>query len=67
MTRAFRLPRFALAIAASFAALVALTIYLAATGIVTPQQGLLMLIALAGLYIGFGILILVRRLIDKLD
>lgn len=62
-----RLPRFALAFAASFVALASLTIYLTAAGVVTPQRGLLALIALAGLYIGFGILILVRRLIDKLD
>lgn len=66
MTRS-RVPRLALAVAASFAALVGLTVYLAVEGIVTPQQGLLMLVALAGLYIGFGILVLVRQLIDRLD
>jgi len=40
---------------------------LAGTRVITPQLGLLLLIALAGLYVGFGILILAYRLISKLD
>ena len=48
-------------------ALVGLTIFLATAKVITPQLALLMLIALAGLYIGFGILILAHRLIDRLD
>ena len=34
---------------------------------VTPQMALLMLVALAGLYIGFGILILVYQLVSRLE
>ena len=62
-----RFAKVALAIAASFVSLVGLTIYLASTAVLTPQQGLLILVALAALYIGFGILLLARRLVDKLD
>ena len=38
-----------------------------ANDVVTPQVGLLMLVALLGLYVGFGILIAVYRLIAKLE
>lgn len=62
-----RLPKIAAGIAVSFVGLVGLIIYLAASRTVSPQLGLLMLTALAGLYIGFGILMLVYRLIHKLD
>jgi xanthosine utilization system XapX-like protein len=62
-----RVPVVAAGIAASFCALTGVVILLALNAVVTPQRALLMLIALAGLYIGFGILILVRRLIDRLD
>lgn len=51
----------------SFFGLVGLIVYLAASRTVSPQLALLMLTALAGLYIGFGILMLVYRLIHKLD
>jgi len=61
------LPKIAAAIAVSFFGLAGLVIYLAASRIVTPQLALLMLIALAGLYIGFGVLVLVYRLVHKLD
>ncbi len=54
-------------IALSFTGLVALVIGLAVYRVVTPQLALLMLIALAGLYIGFGILFLVHRLVDRLE
>ena len=59
--------RIAGAVVVSFLCLVGAVIYLAASRIVTPQLALLMLVALAGLYIGFGILVLVHRLIHKLD
>jgi hypothetical protein len=62
-----RFAKAALAIAASFVSLVGLTIYLTSAAVLTPQQGLLMLVALAALYIGFGILVVARRLVDKLD
>ncbi|MGI9329991.1 MAG: hypothetical protein ACR2QB_04685 [Gammaproteobacteria bacterium] len=54
-------------IALSFSGLVALVFGLAIYRVVTPQMALLMLIGLAGLYIGFGILFLVYRLVDRLD
>lgn len=62
-----RVPGIAVAIGLSFCALVALIFYLAASKTVSPQLALLMLVALAGLYIGFGILVLVHRLIHRLD
>ena len=62
-----RAPKIALATAASFVGVVGLTIYLTVAAILTPPQGLLILVALAGLYLGFGILVLARRLVDKLD
>ncbi|UCG71995.1 MAG: hypothetical protein JSV45_12145 [Chromatiales bacterium] len=62
-----RVPRIAAAIAVSFCALVGVVFYLAASRTVSPQLALLMLVALAGLYIGFGILVLVHRLIHRLD
>jgi len=54
-------------IALSFTGLVALIVGLAVYRLVTPQMALLMLIGLAGLYIGFGILFLVHRFVDRLD
>ena len=54
-------------IALSFTGLVALVFGLAVYRVVTPQMALLMLIGLAGLYIGFGILFLVHRIVDRLD
>ncbi|MEE2784715.1 MAG: hypothetical protein VYE04_15210 [Pseudomonadota bacterium] len=41
--------------------------YLVGRGIVSPQQGGLMAIGLIGMYVGFGILIVVYRLIGRLD
>jgi len=35
--------------------------------VVTPAMSLLMLVALLGLYVGFGILIAVYRLVSKLE
>lgn len=59
--------KIAAGIAVSFFGLVGLIIYLAVSRTVTPQLALLMLVALVGLYIGFGILGLVHRLIHRLD
>jgi hypothetical protein len=42
-------------------------VWAARSGIFTPEQALLLLVALFGLYVGFGILIVVYRLINKLD
>ena len=54
-------------IAASFAALVGTIIILSVTEIVSFAMAKLMLVALLGLYIGFGVLIAVYRLIRKLE
>ncbi len=55
------------AVVALFTLLVASVFLLVRTGVVSPQVGLLMLIALLGLYVGFGILIAVYRLVQKLQ
>lgn len=49
-----------------FSGLVAGVFVLVRSGVVSPEVGLLMLIALLGLYVGFGVLILAYRLIMKL-
>jgi len=54
-------------IAASFTALAGAVIFLLVTKTVSAQLGILMLVALVGMHLGFGILIAVYRLIDKLD
>ena len=54
-------------IAISFASLVGMTILLWVNKIVSAEMAGLMLVALFGLYIGFGILIAVYRLISKLE
>jgi hypothetical protein len=54
-------------VAASFVGLAGTIIVLAVTKVVSFELGKLMLVALFGLYVGFGFLIAVYRLIDKLD
>ncbi len=54
-------------IAASFAALVGVIVFLWMNKMVTPQMATLMLVALFGLYLGFGVLVAVYRLVCKLD
>ena len=54
-------------IAASFVGLVGVIIFLLVNKIVSFAMAMLMLVALFGLYIGFGILIAVYRLIGKLE
>jgi hypothetical protein len=54
-------------IAASFVGLVGAVIFLLANKIVSFAMAMLMLVALFGLYIGFGILIAVYRLVGKLE
>ena len=51
----------------SFTGLVGTIIVLSATKIISFQMAMLMLVALFGMYIGFGILIAVYRLIGKLE
>ena len=56
-----------LAFAASFTGLGGAIIFLLATKTVSVQMGILMLVALVGMHLGFGILIAVYRLIGKLE
>lgn len=57
----------AVGVAVSFLGLLALIGWLMAEDAVTPQMAVLMGVGLFGLYVGFGILIGVYRLISKLD
>jgi hypothetical protein len=54
-------------IAASFIALVGTIIFLAQAKIITFAVAMLMLVALVAIYLGFGVLIAVYRLIAKLE
>jgi hypothetical protein len=54
-------------IAASFIGLAGTVIYLALAKIISFGVAILMLVALVGMYVGFGILIAVYRLISKLE
>ncbi len=54
-------------IAASFAGFVGTIIFLSEAKIITFEVALLMLAALLGMYLGFGVLIAVYRLIGKLE
>jgi len=54
-------------IAASFIGLVAVIIFLSRARIITVEMALLMLVALLGMYLGFGILIAVYRLVGRLQ
>ncbi len=56
-----------LGIVVAFLGLVALIIVMLANQVVTFQMATLMLVALLGLYVGFGILIAVYRLVTKLE
>jgi hypothetical protein len=53
-------------ISASFVALVGTIIFLSGMKIISVAVAKLMLVALLGMYVGFGILIAVYRLIGKL-
>jgi len=54
-------------IAASFAGLAGTVIFLWLAKIISLGVAILMLVALVGMYVGFGILIAVYRLISKLE
>ncbi len=54
-------------IVVSFIGLAGTIIFLAATQIISFTMAMLMLVALVGMYVGFGILIAVYRLISKLE
>ncbi len=59
--------KIALGMAALFTGLAGIVILLMVNRVVSIQVALLMLVALLGMYVGFGILILVYRLISKLE
>ena len=54
-------------VAASFIGLVGVIIFLSEAKIITFEMALLMFVALLGIYLGFGVLIAVYRLIGKLE
>ena len=54
-------------VAFSFTGLAGMIIFLSLNKIVSSEMAILMLVALSGLYIGFGILIAVYRLVSKLE
>jgi len=54
-------------IAISFAGLAGTIIFLLAAKIISLGVAILMLVALVGMYVGFGILIAVYRLISRLE
>ena len=54
-------------IVVSFAGLAGTIIFLLETKVIGFAVAMLMLVALLGMYVGFGILIAVYRLISKLD
>ena len=54
-------------IAASFTGLVGTIIFLSEAKIISFEMAMLMLVALLGMYLGFGVLIAVYRLVGKLD
>ena len=54
-------------IAASFIGLVGTIIFLSEMKIISFEMAKLMLVAVLGMYVGFGILIAVYRLINKLE
>lgn len=54
------------AISMTFTGIVVLIMALMVKGVVTFQLGLLMLVALLGLYFGFGVLIAVYRFVGRL-
>ena len=55
------------AVAVSFAGFVGAIIFLMTRRIVTYEMAMLMLAALVGLYVGFGVLIAVYRLMCRLE
>ena len=53
-------------IAASFTGLVGTIIFLLERKVISVEMASLMLVGLLGMYVGFGVLIAVYRLVDKL-
>ena len=59
--------RVALAFAAFFGGLAVTVVVLMVTRVISIQVALLMLVAILAMYVGFGILALVYKLINKLE
>jgi hypothetical protein len=57
----------AVAVAGSFVAIAAAILFMSAMEVITPTVAKLMLVELAGLYLGFGVLIAIYQLLRKLD
>ena len=64
MSRRFKV---AAGVFCSYVALAIGVVMLGRNGFITPQMGLLMLVALFSCYVGFGILIAVYRFVNKLE
>ena len=62
-----RTPKLAVGIVASFMSFAGVIIFLRATKIVSVEIGILMFVMSVGMHLGFGILLAVYRLIDKLE
>ena len=58
--------KIAAAISLSFTGIVVLIMALLVKAVITFQMALLMLVALLGLYFGFGVLIFIYRFVDRL-
>jgi hypothetical protein len=58
--------KIAAAISLSFTGIVVLVMALLVKRVITFQMALLMLVALLGLYFGFGVLIFLYRFVDRL-
>jgi hypothetical protein len=58
--------KIAAAISLSFTGIVVLIMALLVKAVITFQMALLMLVALLGLYFGFGVLIFLYRFVDRL-
>jgi len=59
--------KIAAAISLSFTGIVVLIMALLIKGVITFQLALLMLVALLGLYFGFGVLIAIYRFVSRLE
>jgi hypothetical protein len=62
-----RTSKFAVGMAASFTGVGCAIIFLLATKVVSIELGTLMLVASVAMHLGFGVLIAVYRLIDRLE
>ena len=67
MTKTTKRTLIGVGVLGSFLGFVLGIVTLARNQTVTPQLATLMFVALIGLYVGFGILIVVYRLINQLD